>query len=296
MTGRLSPEPTSAPREHGWRAVVASAIGAHHVNAGLAYEDACAVRPTSGHRRPTPVLAVAVADGHGHARHFRSARGAEIAVRIATQVATDAAAEDATPDALRQSLRTHIGPDLVSGWRRAVAADLAGDPPSAIELSAAGLTAAATDEQKIYGYGATVILALATEDWLLCAQIGDGDAFAVTASGRALRLVPDDPRLDGWRTTSLCQPDALDSMRFGAIKVRGSDIVAVVLATDGFGNAQVRDDWDTTFATDLVGLIADRGFDWIAESLPKWVAACASSDGSGDDVTVALMFTGGGAR
>ena len=276
----------------GWRAVVAAAVGAHHVRGGLAYEDACAVRPAAGHSEFTPALAVAVADGHGHARHFRSARGAEFAVGIAADLAEAAATTEAGE--MADVFRTRVGPELVLLWRRAVEADIAADPPSTVELAAAGLTSAATMEDKVYGYGSTVIVALATTDWLLCAQIGDGEAFAVTADGVAIPLVPADPRLDGARTTSLCQADAFDSMRFGAIPLAETQVVAVVLATDGFGNAQVRDDWEATFATDLRDLAVARGVDWIADALPAWVTACASSDGSGDDVTVALMFNRGG--
>ncbi|HEY2794494.1 MAG TPA: protein phosphatase 2C domain-containing protein, partial [Micromonosporaceae bacterium] len=125
---------------------------------------------------------------------------------------------------------------------------------------------------------------------LLCAQIGDGDALAVTADGRAIRLVPADPLLDGWRTTSLCQPDARSALRYGTLRLDEQEICAVLLATDGYGNAQLRSDWDELFAADLVNLIAAHGLDWVAEALPSWVHACASADGSGDDVTVVLLL------
>jgi protein phosphatase 2C-like protein len=269
-----------------WRAVAAAEIGAYHVRTGLAYEDACAILPAvaSG-----PVVTVAIADGHGHARHFRSARGSRLAVDIATQLALHAV-DTSEPDGLRWALRTRIGPHLVTRWRRAVEADIGEDPPTADELAGAGLTSAATLEDKIYGYGSTAIVALATPEWLLCAQIGDGDAFAVTVSGTVIRLVPADPLLDGWRTTSLCQPDARSALRYGAIRLADEEICALLLATDGYGNAQVRPDWDTLFAADFVGLIEQHGIDWIAEALPGWVRACASADGSGDDVTVALLI------
>jgi hypothetical protein len=271
-----------------WRAITAGEIGAFHARTGLAYEDACDIQPTAD--SPEPFIAAAIADGHGHARHFRSARGARLAVEIATKLAVHAATSTISPDALSTTLRTSIGPHLVTRWRRAVEADIGADPPSEAELAGAGLTTAASLEDKVYGYGSTVIVALATPEWLLCAQIGDGDAFAVTAAGRAIRLVPDDPLLDGWRTTSLCQPDARSALRYGAFRLADEDIRAVLLATDGYGNAQLRPDWDEMFAADLVGLIEEHGIAWIAETLPSWVRACASADGSGDDVTVALLF------
>jgi Protein phosphatase 2C len=270
-----------------WRAVTAAAIGAHHARIGLDYEDAVAVLPVPGH---PDTITVAVADGHGHARHFRSARGSRLAVEIATKLAVHTVATTTDPDALRTALRTRIGPHLVTRWRRAVEADIDEDPPTAEELASAGLTPDATLEDKVYGYGTTAIVVLATPDWLLCAQIGDGDAFAITASGEAIRLVPTDPLLDGWRTTSLCQPDAKSALRYGAIRLTEDDVRAVLLATDGYGNAQLRSDWDVLFAADLVALIDQHGSDWVADALPSWVRACASADGSGDDVTVVLLL------
>jgi serine/threonine protein phosphatase PrpC len=277
----------TAAHQPGWRAIVAAQIGAHHESSGLAYEDACAVLPESA---VAPRITIALADGHGHARHFRSSRGAQIAVDVATQVASDEAAGAIDGEALRQALRTRIGPEVVARWRSEVEADIAADPVSAIELAAAGLGMSATLDDKVFGYGATLILAIATPEWLMCAQIGDGDAFAITTSGRVIRLVPHDPRLDGWRTTSLCLPDALESMRFGALRVADSDVCAVLLATDGYANAHAREDWDVAFGTDIVALLGAHGIEWIAEALPRWVETCASSAGSGDDTTVALLF------
>lgn len=273
-----------------WRAVTAAEIGAYHLRTGLAYEDACEVLPVAGTEEPQPVLAVAVADGHGHARHFRSARGSRMAVEIATKLALHVGSTTSDPEALRTALRTRIGPYLVSRWRRAVEADIDADPVTPDELDAAGLAPDATLEEKIYGYGSTVMIALATPEWLLCAQIGDGDTFAITTGGEAIRLVPPDPLLDGWQTTSLCQPDAKSSLRYGAIRLADSEIAAVLLATDGYGNAQLRPDWDDLFAADFADLIDQHGIEWIAGALPAWVTACASADGSGDDVTVALLF------
>jgi serine/threonine protein phosphatase PrpC len=277
-----------ATRPSLWRAITAASIGAYHVRTGLAYEDAYDVQPPSGTGEPS--LAVAIADGHGHARHFRSARGARLAVEIATKLAVHAMTSASGGDALGAALRTSVGPHLVTRWRRAVEADIGEDPPSPSEIAAAGLTSSATLEDLVYGYGSTAIVALATPERLLCAQIGDGDAIAVTVDGRAIRLVPADPLLDGWRTTSLCQPDARSALRYGTLRLDEQEICAVLLATDGYGNAQLRSDWDELFAADLVNLIASHGVDWVSEALPSWVRACASADGSGDDVTAVLLF------
>lgn len=288
--------PTSNGLRTGWRVATAASTGSHHIATGLTYEDAVDVRPATSRDKDTSTVAVAVADGHGHARHFRSARGSELAVQIATELGAKLAKEIgrlSDPEAVDLALRTKTGPDVVRQWRRAVEQDLKKNPVSAAELVAAGLTPQATIDELVYGYGTTLIAAVTAGPWLLCLQIGDGDLFVVTDAGTVLRPLPADPRLDGSRTTSICQVDAVDSMRYAVVPVSDKSIGAVMLATDGYGNAQVRNDWEIAFGSDLAALLAQHGSAWIAEQLPKWVAKCASSEGSGDDVTVALLFAMG---
>ena len=62
-----------------WRAIAGTARGAAHVARGLANQDSVksqAIDAVGG-------TVVAVADGHGHDRHFRSATGSRLATRAA---------------------------------------------------------------------------------------------------------------------------------------------------------------------------------------------------------------------
>ena len=275
-----------------WRVAAADATGAHHVARHMRYEDAWAVAPATVLERDEPSVVVAVADGHGHARHFRSAEGAEIAVAVAARLGAGSTAEIAAADdaSTVEEILGRLAPAVVSVWREHVRRDIEERPITDDERAAAGLEADATFVDLLYGYGATLLVAIAAGDWLACLQLGDGDLFVVAPDGTVRRPVPSDPRLDGLRTTSLCQPDAVDSIRYGVVKATAQPIGAVLLATDGFGNAQRRRDWDGAFGADLATLIQRHGDGWVARALPEWVRDCASSDGSGDDVTAVLLF------
>jgi hypothetical protein len=63
-----------------------------------------------------------------------------------------------------------------------------------------------------------------------------------------------------------------------------------MLATDGYGNAQVVDPWTDVVSADLAELISDRPPEWLAGQLPLWASRCASADGSADDTTIALLI------
>ena len=126
--------------------------------------------------------------------------------------------------------------------------------------------------------------------WLACVQIGDGDMLAVRPDGRFFLPLPGDDRLDGQRTTSLCQPDALEAFRVGVWDLDEIPLLALLLATDGYGNAQTADPWQPGVGRDLAKLAAAHHGHWFARQVPRWAQRCASADGSGDDATIALLL------
>jgi hypothetical protein len=112
----------------------------------------------------------------------------------------------------------------------------------------------------------------------------------VRPDGRWASPVPGDSRLDGTHTTSLCQADAAASFRTGFVQLAARPLYAALLATDGYGNAQAEDRWQTGVAADLVRFGLEHDQDWFSSQVPNWAAQCASSAGSGDDVSIALVI------
>ncbi len=285
MAGK-DPEP-ARDQPGAWQVLTATERGAAHRASGAPNQDAVAAFPIG----PGGAVA-AVADGHGHGRHFRSARGAQMAVTVAGRAAHDLAprldAVRTLPQA-EEEMRGVLVPGIVRHWREAVHEDVAADPFSRGEDAVRG-----RDDVTI-AYGTTLLLAIAWGEWLLLTQIGDGDIVAIRPDGTALLPVPGDPRLDGRHTTSLCMPGAENSFRAGAVDTSRTALLGVLLATDGYGNAQVARDWEAAVSADLAGLIAIHPAQWLASQLPAWVARCASLDGSADDTTIALLLAAGGA-
>ena len=102
--------------------------------------------------------------------------------------------------------------------------------------------------------------------------------------------MPGDPLLDGRHTTSLCSRGAADSFRVAVAGPAGTPLLGILLATDGYGNAQVARAWEAVVSADLSGLIAARPASSLASQLPVWARRCASLDGSADDTTLALLL------
>jgi serine/threonine protein phosphatase PrpC len=285
-------------RTPGWLVLTASERGASHVAASAPNQDAVATE-----RAGAAGVVAAVADGHGHPRHLRSARGSRAAVRVGCQVAQEFADRlespagiFAQPDSPGTAAATaeHIAklageflvPAIVSRWREVVLADVNADPFTETEQ-----THRHAGDDATIAYGSTLLLAMMLRGWLILAQIGDGDVVGVRADGRAIEPVPADPQLDGLVTTSLCGSDPRADFRVAAVHAEHNQIVALLLATDGYGNAQVVEEWPSAFSQDLARMLRDRDVNWLASQLPSWAARCASPDGSADDTTVALLLS-----
>lgn len=276
-----TPEPSGPPG--GWQILTVSQRGAAHQALGLPNQDAvttCAAGPAAA--------SVAVADGHGHHRHFRSARGSRLAAAAACEAVGELAASLAGVTGQRaaeREIRRVLVPAITGRWRDAVRDDLAAEPITAEEEPSR-----APGDDPVIAYGTTLLVAAVLGGWLALAQIGDGDILGMRAGGGAVRPVPGDPLLDGRHTTSLCSPWAEHSFRVAAVDVTRAGLVAVILATDGYGNAQAADGWEDAVAADLTGMIAARPPGWLAGRLHEWAARCASAEGSADDTTIALML------
>ncbi len=289
----------SPDRRPGWIALTASERGASHVAVKTPNQDAVDVEAigSSG-------LVAAVADGHGHTRHLRSARGSKLAVEIGCQVCHEIAdlleLDDPDPgdgsggsvDAgkrLAELAEELLVPEIVSRWRAAVLEDVANDPFTEAEEE----RRRKGDDETI-AYGSTLLLCIALPDWLVLAQIGDGDVIGVRVDGTLELPVPVDPALDGLVTTSLCGRSPIDDFRVAVVSLAQVPLLAVMLATDGYGNAQMLEEWPTSFSKDMAWLLRERDTSWIGTQLPTWAARCASADGSADDTTVALLISPAG--
>jgi Protein phosphatase 2C len=268
----------------GWATYIASAIGADHQRAGTKNQDAVTARRFE-YRAAPGMVAFAVADGHGHSRHFRSGRGSKMAVTAAMETAKEWARTIPTGAHIPSEQASELVTDLVARWREMVTADLAGDPVTS-EQQAALLPG---DPPEI-PYGSTLIVGMLRADVAVLAQIGDGEMVMVLPDGRHLTPIPTDSRLDGTQTTSLCQPDAESAFRVALVNLVKTPVFAVLATTDGYSNAQADPNWHQTLALDLVKLADRHGNEWIGDQLSHWVTLCASSEGSGDDTSAALAL------
>ena len=276
-----------------WTVLSASVKGASHRRDGLPNQDAAACWASGV--GAVPISVAVIADGHGGARHFRSAIGARLAVDVTLNVLREVGARFEAADAAER-LRLVVDDlpaQIVASWRRGVEDHLAATPLSAAEgealLAAEGEAGVdAVREDPAMAYGATLLAALATPQGLLLMQLGDGDILAVAGDGTTTRPVPVDERLVGNRTTSICSAEAVHDFRSVVLPASGGVPALLLLSTDGYANSFRSDGDFVQIGRDFLDMVRKQGAAAVGAELPA-ILEHATAHGSGDDITLALM-------
>lgn len=293
----VSDAPCAGPAS-GWQPLGRSVRGSAHVRAGRPNQDALALWPGEGDSHDCAI--VAVADGHGGARHFRSDAGARLAVACAERALRVLAErlQAPCPSPAHAAERVQqwaeaLPQQIVSDWVACARDDLAAHPIGAVEwqtlLQDEGERALASVQQDpLLAYGATLLAVLATPQLLLLLQLGDGDLLAVDRAGRPSRPLPADERLGGNLTTSICRPGAERDFRLAVLPLAPEGPALLLLSTDGYANSFATDEDFLQVGPDFLALTATHGTQAVGARLTDILQA-ASQEGSGDDITLGLL-------
>jgi hypothetical protein len=276
----------------GWRVTGFSVQGAGHVRDGLPNQDALRWLPECGAGLP---LSVAVADGHGSARCFRSDAGARSAVNVATLLLQEflGSWDETGLSAAKRSAEESLPRELVRDWTAAVEAHFRGLPFSAAELDGlekrdGSRVRQSVESRPLVAYGTTLLAVGVAPLFVLYLQIGDGDVIVVSEEGEVTRPLPADERLFGNETTTLCADDAWRDFRCAFQVIPGRPPALIALSTDGYANCFASERDFLQVGTDLLSIVRSGGLELVRQSLEAQLAQ-VSQRYSGDDITVAVL-------
>lgn len=284
-TVRNSPPSRSEP----WQVTGCTVVGASHRRKGTESQDHIKYHDERGS------AIVAVADGHGSAKSFRSAKGAEFAVEVSYGYAWDllraaSSGGDRFLSFVKDQVETDIPRRIVRDWIRKVDQHLEREPFSEQDLATLEEQAGPESRRRVeqdgrLAYGSTLITAIALESFAVCWQIGDGDVLTVSGHREVSRPVPRDARLIANETTSLCSPEAWRMFRSAIL---GTPAPVIMLSTDGFANSFLDDEGFFKFGSDVSDIIAEQGLAQVTANLPNWLAEITQR-GSGDDISLGII-------
>lgn len=292
-----------------WRCIGESVKGASHVRSGLPNQDAIRWFPESGIGLP---LILAVSDGHGSAKSFRSDRGScfavETAIKVIQEFFLSSQSSDINFSALKDAAQRLLPPRLVNEWRKAVNKDLGlsendeekltnkpnfTDEEKKILVDKDGEAAwQAVENNYFLAYGATVLAVLVTEFFIVYIQLGDGDILEVDSKGNTTRPLERDPNLIANETTSLCMNKAWNEFQVhikpypqGTPK----EIPALILvSTDGYSNSFSTDEGFFKIGQDYRQMFKSNLTEEVRQKLEGFLQE-TSEKGSGDDITLGMI-------
>ncbi len=255
-----------------WQTLSASVRGASHVRGGAPNQDAVGVETCEN------CVVLAVSDGHGSDKCFRSDIGSQLAIAVSLAALREFA--EGNPAEIEQRAQHQLPPEIVQRWRSAVNAHVTENPlVEAVEQP--------IDPYRVYG--ATLVAALACPSYVIYLQLGDGEILTATRDGSVELPLAADETLIANETTSLCQEHAWRNFRVRVQSIAESPPALILLATDGYPNSFATPEGFRQVASDLLGMLDDEGVESISQSLPSWLEE-ASQQGSGDDVSVAILY------
>lgn len=270
-----------------WHTLAASVRGRTHSRRDLPNQDSFQVYSGS-----TDLAVVSVADGHGATDYMRSAAGADFAAKAGKAALIDYLMVNAPSiEGRHVDLAFHrrlagdrLPREIHRTWRQAVEDHLKEEPLTPAEEAAAERLTSAVSL-----YGTTLLSVLAGQDFIVYAQIGDGDILVVDDDQQVRRPIPTDPRLIGNETTSLATKNAWGDFYTIIEPVLYGPPAMVLVATDGYSNSFESADAFSQAALDIKAHLDLHGREWVEANLDSWLNE-TSELGSGDDTTLGLLW------
>lgn len=274
------------------RLIEASVTGATHKRGGSPNQDAIGWANDLDNDLS---FILALADGHGGAKSFRSHLGSQMAVQAVLQVIKEwlenrKSSTDKTN--FYKDVHELLPKTFVSCWQEKVKSDLADNPISSTELfnlekKSGQVALSEINENPFLIYGTTILATLITGNELIYWQLGDGDILEVFFDGEVHRPIARDARLFANETTSLCLPD---SWRDFQVTISNTTPSLIILSTDGYANSFLDEAGFLQVGTDILEIIRNEGLDTVNKNLSDWLEE-STLRGSGDDITVGIVYS-----
>jgi hypothetical protein len=275
-----------------WRAIGKSVRGANHFQTSIPNQDA--IGWWTGAQEGLPLI-MAISDGHGGERSFRSNRGSKIAVQITLKILQDFI--KGLPDLrdlveAEQMAAAELPQSILKLWEQEVKADLEANPFQEHELKRllekrGPASREMVEKFPLLVYGATILATVITRHFILHLQLGDGDILCVDPVGKTYRPYPRDERLVDNETTSLCSLNSADfRLRLEPISKNGP--VMVLMVSDGYSNSFPDEEELFKVGLDYLHCIRLEGMDAINENLDATLKHISRLV-SGDDISLGLL-------
>ena len=277
-----------------WIVTGSSVTGANHLRRDIPNQDAIDWEVKDDK------LVLALSDGHGSLKYFRSDIGAQLAVESAVEVVLEEMSVDSlTTDVLsriKARVKNKLPQRIINSWLDKVKNHYQNNLFSLdsrsqakleeIELEKGIKARQKLEENYVKAYGATLLLVVVAEDFSLYLQLGDGEITILSETGKRM-LFTEDAKL-GPATDSLCMSNPLTKFKFSLVPFAEERPLFIMLSTDGYINSFRNDNDYLQVLDDFIDLITTHGIGYLEDNLSDWLKE-TTEQGSGDDITLGLV-------
>lgn len=228
-----------------------------------------------------------VCDGHGSPKHFRSAKGSELATTVAIKATREFMRHQNSLPSRKDDVLQQLEKNIILKWNNSVSAHLNETSFTEDELNKLSKKdLELTQENAESAYGTTLILIVLAVNYCFGIQIGDGDCIAIDENGEMFNPVPNDDRLQFNITTSLCDKDAIRNFRHFWLD---KSFAGILVSTDGVRNSFANEDYYRNFCITALEDISETPKKEAGIELTEFLKKL-TENGSGDDVSVSVVF------
>jgi serine/threonine protein phosphatase PrpC len=244
-------------------AAVAKTIGADHTRGGKPCQDEV------GYIQVGDRVAIAVSDGHGSSRYADV--GSRLAVSSTLYSLTLFAEQFGSRplEDLHRVARDVLRKNVQRAWTDAVRAHGSGDTSD------------------LRAHGATLAFAIAIPQALVVGLVGDCDILITGRDGTVSRPVKAREYV-GEQTSSLCLPEGEIDFDTAVLPPPAAESL-LILSTDGYSKSFATDTDFEMIGPSYLGMIRDSGVEAVATKLESFLAQ-TTAKGSGDDVSIAMLY------
>lgn len=275
-----------------WRVISESVQGASHKRYNKPNQDAEKHVPLI----PDEWAIVALADGHGGESYFRSDRGSKMAVESAIEVCKNHLKSiESIKSISKQDLMAGLCKDVVISWQKLVHEDYS-NAIEPLNNRDNELPQSTGNKQNpiLTPYGSTLIIVIATKEFQIYLQLGDGNILTVNEKGDVTPVFPYQSEL-GDDTLSLILPNCSDDFKVEITHEPEEIPFLILVSTDGYAKSFQDQMSFEQVASDFFNILKDTesnvedGIKVIEDNLCNWLEE-TSTLGSGDDITVGLLI------
>ncbi len=284
-----------------WIVFGESVIGDSHKKIGLPNQDAIRFEKNESSETPLPLI-LAIADGHGSAKHFRSHIGAKIAVDIAIDELKNfsCSTNNKNISFIKSECEVRLTRNLVGRWLNEVVKHyednlFSEEDLKTVENNCGSQSLSAIENNKKMVYGSTLLAVLVTDNYIIYLQLGDGDILVVNNIGEVKKPIPRSEEFIANETSSLCSDNAWSEFKVAIESIEKEKPAMIFVSTDGLSNSYSSDEIFSQLGCESFKKICancledvNKNIDEYRLSLPDALLE-TTVKGSGDDITLGII-------